>query len=75
MFSEGREDVNDEARAGRPSTSITDENIDEVKTIVLPNRRITISEVAEDLKISIGSCQFVPKLLNFDQNVWPKTTH
>ena len=34
MFSEGREDVNDEERAGRPSTSTTDENIDEVKKIV-----------------------------------------
>ena len=49
MFSEGREDVNDEERAGRPSTSTTDENIDEVKTIV--NRRITVREVAEDLNI------------------------
>ena len=82
MFSEGREDVNDEERAGRPSTSTTDENIDEVKKIVLTNRRITVREVAEDLNISIGSChsiftndlgmrrvaaKFVPKLLNFDQ--------
>lgn len=82
MFSEGREDVNDEERAGRPSTSTTDENIDEVKKIVLADRRITVREVAEDLDISIGSChsiitndlgmrrvaaKFVPKLLNFDQ--------
>ncbi|XP_011863617.1 PREDICTED: putative uncharacterized protein FLJ37770 [Vollenhovia emeryi] len=82
MFSEGREDVNDEERAGRPSTSITDENIDEVKKIVLANRRITVREVAEDLNLSIGSChsiftndlgmrriaaKFVPKLLTFDQ--------
>ncbi|XP_014217021.1 putative uncharacterized protein FLJ37770 [Copidosoma floridanum] len=82
MFSEGREDVNDEERAGRPSTSTTNENIDEVKKIVLVNRRITVREVAEDHNISIGSChsiftndlgmtrvaaKFVPKLLNFDQ--------
>ena len=32
MFSEGREDVNDEERAGRPGTPTTDKNIDEVKT-------------------------------------------
>ena len=57
MFSEGREDVNDEERAGRPRTSTTDENIDEVKKMVLVNRRITVREVAEDLNISIGSCQ------------------
>ena len=49
MFSEGREDVNDKERAGRPSTSTTDENIDEVKKIVLINRRITVREVAEAL--------------------------
>ena len=83
MFSEGREDVNNEERAGRPSTSTTDENIDEVKKIVMVNHRITVREVAEDLNISIGSChsiftndlgmtrvaaKFVPKLLNFAKN-------
>ncbi|UYV78256.1 hypothetical protein LAZ67_16000691 [Cordylochernes scorpioides] len=82
MFSEGREDVNDEERAGRPSTSSTDEKINEVKKMILANRRITVREVAEDLNISIGSChsifindlgmrrvaaKFVPKLLNCDQ--------
>ena len=80
MFSEGREDVNDEERAGRPTTYTTDENIDEVNQIVVVNRRITAREVAEDLNILIGSChsifsndlgmrrvaaKFVPKLLNF----------
>ncbi|UYV64394.1 hypothetical protein LAZ67_3000512 [Cordylochernes scorpioides] len=82
MFSEGREDVNDEERAGRPSTSTTDEKINEVEKMILANRRITIREVADDLNISIGSChsifindlgmrqvaaKFVPKLLNCDQ--------
>ncbi|UYV71807.1 hypothetical protein LAZ67_9000480 [Cordylochernes scorpioides] len=69
-------------RAGRPSTSTTDENINEVEKMILANRRITVREVAEDLNISIGSChsifindlgmrrvaaKFVPKLLNCDQ--------
>ncbi|UYV85140.1 hypothetical protein LAZ67_X004709 [Cordylochernes scorpioides] len=82
MFSEGREDVNDEERAGRPSTSTTDEKINEVEKMILAKRRITVREVAEDLNISIGSChsifindlgmrrvaaKFVPKLLNCDQ--------
>ncbi|UYV80443.1 K02A2.6-like [Cordylochernes scorpioides] len=82
MFSEGREDVNDEERAGRPSSSTTDEKINEVEKMILANRRITVREVAEDLNISIGSChsifindlgmrrvaaEFVPKLLNCDQ--------
>ncbi|UYV75597.1 hypothetical protein LAZ67_13000696 [Cordylochernes scorpioides] len=82
MFSECREDVNDEERARRPSTSTTDEKINEVEKMILDNRRITVREVAEDLNISIGSChsifindlgmrrvaaKFVPKLLNCDQ--------
>ncbi|UYV68154.1 hypothetical protein LAZ67_5003213 [Cordylochernes scorpioides] len=41
MFLEGREDVNDEERAGRLSTSTTDEKIDEVEKMILANRRIT----------------------------------
>ncbi|UYV80779.1 hypothetical protein LAZ67_19001718 [Cordylochernes scorpioides] len=82
MFSEGREDVNDEERARRPSTSTTDEKINEVEKMILVNRRITVREVTEDLNLSIGSChsifindlgmrrvaaKFVPKLLNYDQ--------
>ena len=78
LFTEGREDVNDDARPGRPSTSTTDENVEAVKNIVKKNRRITIREVAEDVGISVGSCheifsdvlgmkrvaaKFVPKLL------------
>ena len=53
MFSEGREDVNDEEWARCQSTSTTDKNIDEVNKIVLTNRRITVTEVAEDLNISM----------------------
>ena len=51
---------NDEERAGRQSTSTTDENIDEVKEIVLVNRRITVRKVAEDL-IRAKIAQFRPK--------------
>ena len=79
-FQEGREDIEDDARSGRPSTSISDENVEKVKEIVLANRRITIREVAEETGISYGSCEaivvhvldmkrvaekFVPKVLNF----------
>ena len=79
-FKEDREDVN--ARFGRPSTSTTDKNIKAVKKMFLDNRRITIREVPDDVRISFGSCQaiftnvlgikraaakIVPKLLNFKQ--------
>ena len=45
MFSEGREYVNDEERTGRPKRWTADENIDEVKKIVLANRRITLKKL------------------------------
>ena len=44
-FKEGGEDVNADAGPGCLSTSITNENIEAVKKIILDNRRITIREV------------------------------
>ena len=81
-FKEGREDVNNDARPGRPSTSTTDENIEAVKKMILNNCRITIREVADDVAMSFGSCQeifmnfldmkcaaekIITKILNFEQ--------
>ena len=81
-FQDGREDVEDDERAGRPRTSTTDENAEKVKEMVINDRRITFREFADDFGISIGSCheifsnvlgmkrvaaKFVPKLLNFKQ--------
>ena len=78
LYTEGREEVNDDARPGQPSTSTTNGNTEaSVKKIVMENRRITIREVFEDFGISVGSClaifsgilgskrvaaKFVPKL-------------
>ena len=59
MFSKGRKAVNDEERVRRRSTSKIDENINEVKKIVLANRRITIREIAEERNISIVSCHSI----------------
>ena len=79
LFKEGREDVNDNTRRGRLSTSITDENIEAVKKIILDNPRLTIRQVADDVGISFGLNQaiftnvlamawkIIPKLLNFEQ--------
>ena len=81
-FKEGREDVKDDARSGRPNTSTTDENIEAMKKRILNNRRMISREVADDVDISLDSCQviftdvlgmncaaakIVPKLINFDQ--------
>ena len=55
-FKKGREDVNDDACAGRPSTSTTDKNIEAVKKITLDNIWIIIRMVADDVGISFGLC-------------------
>ena len=77
-FQDGRGDVEGDER---PSTSTNDNNVEKVKEMVMNDRRITITEVDDDV-ISIGSCheifsnvlgmkrvaaKFVPKLLNFEQ--------
>ena len=81
LFTEGREEVNDDARPGGPSTSVTNDNTEAVKKIVMENRRIIIREVAKYVGISVRSyhaifsnilglervaAKFVPNLLNFD---------
>lgn len=81
-FKEGREEVDDMPRSGRPSTASTDENIEAVKNFVLENRSIGIREIAALLDISFGSAEhilvdilgmrrvaarLVPKELNFLQ--------
>ena len=43
-FKESREDVNNNARSGRPIMSTTDENMEAVKKLILDNSRITIRE-------------------------------
>ncbi len=47
----GREQVEDEPRSGRPSTAVTDENI-QAEGIFMEDRRITLDEIADILGIS-----------------------
>ena len=48
-----------DARPGRPSTLTTAENIEAMKKMILDNRRATIGELADDVGISLGSCQAI----------------
>ena len=58
-FKKDREDVNNDARPGCPSTSTTNENIDAVKKMILDKHRITIRDVDEDGGIWFDSCQAI----------------
>ena len=48
----GRTSTDDAERSGRPNEVFTEENIIKVHRIVLDNRKIKVSEIAEMIKIS-----------------------
>ena len=50
-FSEGRESVTDEDRAGRPATGRTEENIAKVRQIKRENLRMIVRSIAEQVNI------------------------
>ena len=49
---EGREDVEDDPRSGRPSTSTTEENVEIVRQKVLGDRRLTVRMIANELDMN-----------------------
>ena len=51
QFKEDRENVNDDARTGRPSFSTTDENIEGVKKTILDNHTYIIAHYNPSVRI------------------------
>ena len=49
-FRDGRENVKDDARSGRPSTARTDENVEFVR-LLIEDRRTTLQMIADHLSI------------------------
>jgi hypothetical protein len=56
-FKSGGRSFEDDPRPGRPSTSHTDETVALLREIIRADRRLTIREVAEDVRIEFGTCQ------------------
>ena len=52
LFREGKETTEDEARSGRPSTSRTQEIIEDVRQMLVQDRRLTLGLIAKELTIS-----------------------
>lgn len=59
LFENGRTNMEDDYRQGRPSTSVTDDNVERVHQLVLANRRITVDEIVAELRISHGSVHYI----------------
>ena len=81
-FKDGRTSMESDALSGRPSTSRNEDLIDQVRSLVMQDRRVTVQELAEEVGISTGSvhsiltddltmwrvsAKFVPKLLTMQQ--------
>ncbi|GBM41510.1 hypothetical protein AVEN_79465-1 [Araneus ventricosus] len=54
-FRDGKEDVEDEPRSGRPPTSTTPDNTERVRRMLADDRRRSLRMIAEELKISLDS--------------------
>lgn len=55
LFQHGRDDANDEPRSGRQEQNIFIWS-DSEENCFVETHRIAIGEIAEDLRISVGSC-------------------
>lgn len=81
-FKEGREEIADEPRPGRPTTARTDENVNRVRDVLRSDRRVSVQYIADTLSMSTFAVhgivtedlqmrkvcgKLVPKVLSADQ--------
>jgi histone-lysine N-methyltransferase SETMAR len=57
LFRDGREEIEDKARPGRPITETTAENIQQVRLIINDDPHITIEDIQEQTDLSFGTVQ------------------
>ena len=70
-FKCGSRSFEDDPRPGRPSTSHTEETVARVREIIRDDQRLTIREVAEEVRIAFSTCQ---KILTEDLRMRHVTT-
>jgi len=58
-FKRGRQSLEDDPRAGRPVEVTTHEMCEAVERVVLENRRVKVTEIAERTNISVGSVETI----------------
>ena len=47
-FKEGRENVEDDPRSGRPISATNDENVEVVRAVMMKDRRLSVRMIAEE---------------------------
>jgi len=65
-FLEGRVQVKDEPRAGRPSTSKIDDNVERVRPLVRSDHRLTLRMISSELNLNRFT---VHKILTHDLDI------
>lgn len=58
-FRRGRKSTEDEERCGRPKTVVTPETVDRVHDMIIADRRIGLSRIAETLGISVERVHYI----------------
>ncbi|XP_071453429.1 protein GVQW3-like [Hetaerina americana] len=84
MFVEGREEVDDEPRPGRPSTTLTGESVRKIRDVLNSDRRLSVRMIAEQCNVPKTTvheiireqlqmrkicAKLVPKVLSDDQRL------
>jgi len=58
-FKSGRTSIEEDPKSGRPSTSMDDDHVEKVLTVIGQNRRLTVHEVTEEVGICKSSCHLI----------------
>ena len=66
-FKEGRENVEDDPRSGKPISSTNDQNVEVVRAVMAKNRRLSVRMIAEHVHMRKIYAKLVPKNLSVEQ--------
>jgi len=58
-FKSGRTSIEDDPKSGQPSTSMDDDHVEKVLVVIRQNRRLTVREVAEEVRNCKSSCHLI----------------
>lgn len=57
LFRMGRTELEDDPRSGRPSTAITEANVEKIEKMVMQDRRLKVLQIAAEVGLSYGTVE------------------